>query len=258
MSPSGSTLHTPIPRGRNEPRPLGCGFFRERIADSARRGARRRGGRQPSAAWVGVRRRCADRHPCAHAELGMLDYTPTPADPYNLNATLVPPDRRRPVGMLSRVLCLMIGGHVTKVIGVPRAAPGRPVRHINPPTSRLVPRGVGRRQTTSLARPLVPRLTRPGRTPALPTSATSPRRGTVQLSVNRSRRVPEALRRAAPSAGPAGDGPAEHRDDGGSGRGSGGPAGRPPRVRTRARPMHEGAGPLSAATTPSASSLLGD
>ena len=73
------------------------------------------------AAWVAVARaRTAGRAVCLTAELGLWDYTPTPADPYIFNHRVFP--RTSLLADASTVLGMVVGGPGTTTIGCLGAA----------------------------------------------------------------------------------------------------------------------------------------
>ena len=109
------------------------------------------------AAWVAVARaRAAGQPVCLTAELGLWDYTPTPADPYIFNHRVFPGTTL--LADASTVLGMVVGGPGTTTDRLPRRRRGRPGRQpqLHPARRRAVPGRVGRGQ----------RRGQPGRRPA--------------------------------------------------------------------------------------------
>ncbi|MCU1463125.1 MAG: putative glutaconate CoA-transferase [Acidimicrobiales bacterium] len=192
---------------------VGVRLLRERIAavgaDAVLAGA----GVANLSAWVGVMAARADRHPVVlTAELGMWDYTPTPADPYIFNHRSFP--TAGGLSDASRVLGLMIGGHGTRVIGCLGAAQVDRFGNINstdiPGRSFLVGSGGANDVASRATECLVVTQARPHRMPADVGYVTAPgtRVQTVvtDLGVFRKRDGELWL-----TAVPAGDGPVDQR-----------------------------------------------
>jgi acyl CoA:acetate/3-ketoacid CoA transferase beta subunit len=155
----------------------------------------------------------ADNHPVVlTAELGMWDYTPTPADPYIFNHRSFP--TAGALSDASRVLGLMIGGHGTRVIGCLGAAQVDRFGNINstdiPGRSFLVGSGGANDVTSRATECLVVTQARPHRMPAEVGYITGPgeRVQTVVTDLGVFRKRDGELHLAAV---PAGDGPVDQR-----------------------------------------------
>lgn len=159
------------------------------------------------AAWVAVdRARSAGRTVSLTAELGLWDYTPTPADPYIFNHRVFPGTSL--LADASTVLGMVVGGPGTTVIGCLGAA--EVDRHGNLNSTRLgdgrflVGSGGANDVVSRAAACVVVTLGRPRRLPAEVAYVTAPGARVVSVVTDRGvlRRIDGRLQVAAVPSGP--------------------------------------------------------
>ncbi len=159
------------------------------------------------AAWVAVgRARAAGRPVCLTAELGLWDYTPTPADPYIFNHRVFPGTSF--LSDASTVLGMVVGGPGTTVIGCVGAA--EVDQHGNINSTRLgdgrflVGSGGANDVVTRAAASVVVTLGRPQRLPAAAGYVTAPGPRVASVVTDRGilRRIDGRLQVAAVPSGP--------------------------------------------------------
>ena len=161
------------------------------------------------AAWVGVSRaREAGSTVVLIAELGMLGYTPIPADPYIFNQRVFPGTSM--LSDASSVLGMVVGGPATRVVGCLGAAQVDREGNLN---STIIPGGPflvgsgGANDVASRAEAcVVVTLARPGRLCEQVGYVTSPGRAVTSVVTDRGvlRRSDGVLRIAAVPSGPSG------------------------------------------------------
>ena len=148
---------------------IGVRVLRERIDAAGAHAVLAGAGVANLAAWVGVTgARAEGNQVVLTAELGMWNYSPTPADPYIFNHRSFP--TAGALSDASHVLGLMIGGHGTRVIGCLGAAQVDRFGNINstdiPGRSFLVGSGGANDVASRAAECLVVTQARPHRMPA--------------------------------------------------------------------------------------------
>ncbi len=159
------------------------------------------------AAWVAVARlRSAGASVCLTAELGLWDYTPTPADPYIFNLRVFPGTSF--LSDASTVLGMVVGGPGTTVIGCVGAA--EVDQHGNLNSTRLddgrflVGSGGANDVVTRAAATVVVTLGKPQRLPAAAGYITAPGERVTSVVTDRGvlRRIEGRLQVAAVPSGP--------------------------------------------------------
>ena len=158
------------------------------------------------AAWVAVgRERAAGRPVCLTAELGLWDYTPTPADPYIFNHRVFPGTAM--LSDASTVLGMVVGGPGTRTIGCLGAAEIDRLGNVNSTTlgdgKFLVGSGGGNDVTSRATACAVVTLARPRRLPESVAYVTGPGERITSVVTDRGvlRRLDGRLRIAAVPAG---------------------------------------------------------
>lgn len=161
------------------------------------------------AAWVAVARAQEEGRPlCLTAELGLWDYTPTPADPYIFNHRVFPGTTW--LSDASTVLGLLVGGPGTKVVGCMGAAEVDRQGNVNSTVLSdgrfLVGSGGGNDVATRAEACVVVTLAGPQRLPSSVAYVTSPGERVVSIVTDRGilRRHDGAFKVAAvaPGEGP--------------------------------------------------------
>ncbi len=160
------------------------------------------------AAWVAVARLQAAGEPVVlTAELGLWDYTPTPADPYIFNHRVFP--RTTSLSDASTVLGMVVGGPGTTVVGCVGAAEVDSRGNLN--STRLgdgrflVGSGGANDVVTRAAATVVVTLGRPQRLPAVAGYITAPGERVTSVVTDRGilRRIDGRFQVVAVPAGPA-------------------------------------------------------
>ena len=159
------------------------------------------------AAWVAVgRARAAGEAVCLTAELGLWDYTPTPADPYIFNHRVFPGTSM--LSDASTVLGMVVGGPATKTIGCLGAAEVDQHGNLNSTRLRdgrfLVGSGGANDVASRAEACVVVTLGRPRRLPATVSYITAPGAHVTSVVTDRGvlRRIDGRLQVAAVPAGP--------------------------------------------------------
>ena len=160
------------------------------------------------AAWVAVgRARAAGGSVCLTAELGLWDYTPTPADPYIFNHRVFPGTSL--LADASTVLGMVVGGPGTTTIGCLGAAEvdrhGQPQLHRCSATAAFLVGSGGANDVVSRAAAcVVVTLGRPRRLPETVAYVTAPGDRVTSVVTDRGvlRRVDGRLQVAAVPSGP--------------------------------------------------------